>query len=106
MCSDAVHPSSCSLIQVRVSGVSALREIIGKDTVLVLKSGSTVRDLIIKLEEQFGPAYREIVGERLADSLRRRFYLLYNGEVIPPEQNLDKALSDGDEILLFQWTGA
>ena len=95
-----------SLIQVRVSGVSALREILGKDTVVVLPNGSTVGDLLGKLEEQFGAAYREMVGERLQDSLRRRFYLLYNGQVMPPEQNLDRALSNGDEIVFFQWTGA
>ena len=98
--------SKSSLIQIRVSGVSALREIIGKDTVVVLTNGSTVGDLLEKLEEQFGAAYREMVGERLEDSLRRRFYILYNGKVMPTEQNLDRVLSNGDEIVFFQWTGA
>jgi len=97
---------SSSTIQVRVSGVSALREIIGKDTVVILKSGSTLGDLISKLDEQFGSAYREMAGERLDYSLRKRFNLLYNGKVIPPEQNLDQTLSDSDEVLFFQLTGA
>jgi len=95
-----------SLIQIRVSGVSALREIIGKDTVVTLTNGSTVGNLLSKLEEEFGATYREMVGERLQDSLRRRFYLLYNGQVMPPEQNLNRVLSNGDEIVFFQWTGA
>ena len=86
--------------------MSALRKILGKDTVVVLPNGSRVGDLLSKLEEQFGAAYREMVGERLEDSLRRRFYLLYNGQVMPPEQNLDRVLSNGDEIVFFQWTGA
>ena len=94
------------LIQVRVSGVSALREIIGRDTIVILKSDSTLGELVSKLEEQFGSAYREMVGERLQDSLKKRFNLLYNGQVIPPEQNLDKILNDGDEILFFQLAGA
>jgi molybdopterin converting factor small subunit len=94
------------LIQVRVSGVSALREIIGRNTVVILKSDSTLGELISKLEERFGSAYREMVGERLQDSLKKRFNLLYNGQVIPPEQNLDKILNDGDEILFFQLAGA
>jgi molybdopterin converting factor small subunit len=94
------------LIQVRVSGVSALREIIGKDTVVTLNNGSTVGDLIMKLEENFGSAYRELIGERLEVSLRKRFNMLYNGEVISPEQNLDKTLSDDDEIVFFQLAGA
>ena len=95
-----------SLIQIRVSGVSALREIIGKDTVVTLTNGSTVGNLLSKLEEEFGATYREMVGERLQDSLRRRFYILYNGKVIPTEQNLGRVLSNGDEIVFFQWTGA
>ena len=51
-------------------------------------------------------AYREIVGERLKDSIKKRFNLLYNGKVIPPEENLDKTINDGDEILFFQLAGA
>ena len=47
-----------------------------------------------------------MVGERLEDSIKKRFNLLYNGQVIPPEENLHKALNDGDEILFFQLAGA
>ena len=94
------------LVQVRVSGVSALRELIGKNTSVTLISGSTLGDLLNKLEQQFGSAYREMTGERLEWSLKRRFNVLYNGEVIPPEDNLGKILGDGDEILFFQLAGA
>jgi len=103
---DSVMPDRGSLIQVRVGGVSALRGVIGKDTVVVLKSGSTLGDLFTKLEERFGLVYKELVGENMEDSLRKRFNLLYNGQVIPPQENLNKALSDGDEILFFQLAGA
>jgi molybdopterin converting factor small subunit len=89
-----------------VSGVSALREIIGKDKVVGLKSGNTLSDLIDKLEEQFGSAYRELVGEKMVDSLRKRFNLLYNGDIIPPGENLGKVLNDGDELVFFQLAGA
>jgi len=101
-----VNPDNHSPIQVSVGGVSALRGILGKETVVVLARGSTVRDLIAKLEERFGSGYRQIAGESLEEGLRKRFYLLYNGEVVPPEQNLEKMLNDGDRILFFQWTGA
>ena len=93
-------------IQVRVSGVSALREIIGKDTTVNLESGSTLRDLFAELEERFGSTYRELVGESMQESLTKRFNLLYNGEVIPPEDNLDMILRDGDELVFFQLAGA
>jgi len=95
-----------SLLHVRVSGVSALRDVIGKETLVVLQGNSTLGDLLIKLEEEFGSAYMQKVGEKLEGSLRRRYYVLYNGQVMPPEKNLDKTLSDNDELLFFQWTGA
>jgi len=99
-------PFSSSIIQVKVSGVSALRWIIGKNTAVDMETGSTLGDLLKKLEEQFGSAYRTLVGERMEDSLRKRFNLLYNGQVIPPAENLDRALKDGDELMFFQLAGA
>jgi len=93
-------------IQVRVSGVSALREILGKERIVTVNSQSTLGDLIEKLDEQFGSTYRELVGERMGDSLKKRFNLLYNGEVIPPAENLGKVLNDGDALVFFQLAGA
>jgi molybdopterin converting factor small subunit len=100
------NPPASASIQVRVSGVSALREIIGKDKVVGLKSGNTLSDLLEKLEEQYGSAYRDLVGERMVDSLKNRFNLIYNGDIIPPTENLGKVLSDGDELVFFQLAGA
>ena len=94
-----------SLIRVRVTGVSALREIIGKDTPVVLTRGSTVRDLIDELDEKFGSDYKQIVGEELRYSIRKRFNLLINDVVTTPMQNLEKSLSDGDQIVIFQLAG-
>ena len=95
-----------SLIQVRVTGVSSLREVIGKNALVSLNSGSTVSDLIDKLEEEFGSTYRKRIGEGLRDTIRRLFTLSINGKVPTPIRNFDEALSDGDEIVFFQWTGA
>jgi len=41
-----------SFIQVRLGGVAALRGMIGKDRLVALKSGSTLYDLIDKLERR------------------------------------------------------
>ena len=95
-----------SLIQVRVTGVSSLREVIGKDALVSLNGRSTVSGLIDKLEEEFGSTYRKLRGEGLRDTLRKLFTLSINGKVPTPLQNFDEALSDGDEIVFFQWTGA
>jgi molybdopterin converting factor small subunit len=95
-----------SLIQVRITGVSSLREVIGKEAFVNLNSGSTVEDLIDKLEEEFGPAYRKRTGEGLKDTMRKLFTLTINGKILTPIRNFDAALGDGDEIVFFQWTGA
>jgi molybdopterin converting factor small subunit len=95
-----------SLIQVRVTGVSSLREIIGKDTLVSLKSGSTAGDLVDKLEEEFGSTYRKMMGEGLKDTIKKLFNLSINGKLPSPGRNFNEALNDGDEILFFQWTGA
>jgi molybdopterin converting factor small subunit len=95
-----------SIIEVRVTGVSSLSEVIGKDALVSLNSGSTVYDLIEKLEEEFGSTYRKRTKEGLKDTIRRLFTLSINGQVPTPIRNLDEPLSDGDEIVFFQWTGA
>lgn len=95
-----------SLIEVRVTGVSSLREVIGKDAIVSLNSGSTVGDLIDKLEEEFGSTYRRRAKEGLRDMIRRLFTPSINGKVPKPIRKFDEPLSDGDEIVFFQWTGA
>ena len=95
-----------SLIHVRVTGVSSLREVIGKEVLVSLNSGSTVGDLIDKLEADFGSNYRKMMGEGLTDTIKKLFTLTINGKVPTPIRNFSEALSNGDEIVLFQWTGA
>ena len=89
-----------------MTGVSSLREVIGKDALVSLNSGSTVGDLIDKLEEEFGSTYRKEMREGLKDTIEKLFALSINGKVPSPLQNFDVALSDGDAIVFFQWTGA
>jgi len=93
-------------IRVRVTGVSALRDIIGRDRIIILSNGSTVGKLLDELECDFGPAYKEIVGEGLTASLKKRFSMLLNGVFMSLEQNLGRTLNDHDEIVFFQLAGA
>lgn len=95
-----------SLIQVRVTGVSSLREIIGRDTLVTLNSGSTVTDLINKLQDEFGSTYRTVTGEDLVAVMKNLFTLTINGKVPTPIRNFNEILNNGDEVVFFQWTGA
>jgi hypothetical protein len=67
-------------IRVRVTGVSALRDVIGRDRIISLNSGSTVGNLLDELEGDFGSAYKEMMGEGLTASLKKRFSMLLNGQ--------------------------
>ncbi len=95
-----------SIIHIRVTGVSTLGEVMGKSALVSLNSGSTVGDLIDKLEEEFGSTYRKRTREGLKDTIRRLYTLSINGKLPTPIRNFDEALSEGDDIVFFQWTGA
>jgi molybdopterin converting factor small subunit len=95
-----------SSIQVRITAVSSLGEVIGNDTLVSLNSGSTVGELIDKLEEEFGSTYRKITGEGLKGTIKKLFNISINGKLPTPVRPLDEILCDGDEIVFFQWTGA
>ena len=95
-----------SFIHVKVGGVSALRDIIGKERLVDLKRGGTVCDLINSLDEKFGSAYMQMIGEGLAYALRKRFNMILNGVVTAPAANLETVLNDGDEVVFFQLAGA
>ena len=95
-----------STIRVRVTGVSALRDIIGRERIIILDKGSTVGKLLDELEGNLGPAYRKSVGEGLGASLMKRFSMFLNGVFMSPEQNLERTLNDYDEIVFFQLAGA
>jgi molybdopterin converting factor small subunit len=95
-----------SLIQVRVTAVSSLREVIGNDSLVSLNSGSTACDLIDKLEEEFGSTYRKMMGGGLKDTIKKLFNISINGKLPAPGRNFDEVLNDGDKVLFFQWTGA
>jgi molybdopterin converting factor small subunit len=82
-----------------------LKDAIGRDAVIVLDGGSTVGDLINKLDEEYGATYREKMGETLKDSIMKRFNLLVGGKVLVPSRDIATPLKDGDEVLLFQFVG-
>jgi molybdopterin converting factor small subunit len=95
-----------SPIQVRITAVSSLGEVIGNNTLVSLNSGSTVGELIDKLEEEFGSTYKKNTGEGLKDTIKKLFNISINGKLPTPGRPLDETLCDGDEIVFFQWTGA
>ena len=73
---------------------------------IVLRKGRTVSKLLDELEGDFGRTYREMVGEALTASLKKRFSMILNGVFMSLEQNLERTLNDDDEIVFFQLAGA
>ena len=95
-----------SSVRVTVNGVSTLRDVIRKDMTMILPTGSTIFDLVNRLEEEFGSKYRAVTGEDLREVIERLFTVTINGKLPTPIRNFDTALRDGDELVFFQWTGA
>jgi molybdopterin converting factor small subunit len=93
-------------VRIRVKGVSTLREVIRNDMIITLRSGSTMGDLINRLEDEIGPKYKQITGEGLSHVIQRLFTATINGKLPTPIRSIDSVLRDGDEIVFFQWTGA
>jgi molybdopterin converting factor small subunit len=98
-----VNTINSHLVHVKVIAVSILGDVIGGSVPIVLDGGSTVSDLINKLDEEYGTAYSKNTAENLKDSIMKRFNLVVNGKVIRPQQDFDTPLNDGDEILFFHF---
>jgi molybdopterin converting factor small subunit len=73
--------------------------------IIVLNDGGTIDDLINRLDQAYGSAYRQRMGEDLRGSIIRRFNFAINGKVHLPSQNIEEPLSDGDHVLFFQSNG-
>ena len=95
-----------SPICITVRAVSMLREIIGGSFTFYLDSGSTIGDLIKRLDEKYGPVYMKEVGETLGDSIMKSYNMSVNGgKIIRPSEHVNRRLNDNDELVFLQWVG-
>lgn len=86
-------------VQVRVKAFAMLREMIGKESVVDLPGGSTIRDLL----GQIASGHADFAGRVFSpdNSLSSSVIVLVNGKNILQHDGLQTLVSDGDEVAIF-----
>jgi molybdopterin converting factor small subunit len=71
--------------------------VIRLDTVIRLKSGDTLADLLVEAGRQGGMDLRGIIREE-----RARPVVMLHGESLTMPDDLERPLTDGDEVVILQ----
>ncbi len=93
-------------LEVDSSRLIALREAVGAKSVLLeIPEGSTVQDLLIRLEAAYGPAFQQASGQTLYDRVLSRYCVFVNRQALWLPQQLNRPLADGDDVAIFLPSG-
>lgn len=88
------------------SRLIALREAIGvKSLLLEVPEGTTIQDLLVRLETMFGAAFQKVSGQVLYERILTRYCVFVNRKALWLPQQLDRTLTDGDEVAIFLPSG-
>lgn len=82
-----------------VLAFAGFREILGKERVICLFEGATVRDLLEELAAA-RPAFKDAAFDDTG-TLRDYVLLMVNKKRIDPTKELSRPLQDGDELAIF-----
>jgi molybdopterin synthase sulfur carrier subunit len=86
-------------MQVKVLAFAGFREILGKERMVVIGGGATVKELLDALASA-SPRFKEAAFEP-SGVLRDYVLLMVNRKRIDPEQDLARILAEGDELAVF-----
>ena len=93
-------------LEVDNSRLIALREAIGaKSLLLEVPEGTTIQDLLVRLETTFGAAFQKVSGQVLYERILRRYCVFVNRKALWLPQQLDRTLTEGDEVAIFLPSG-
>ena len=93
-------------LEVDNSRLIALREAIGAKSILLeIPEATTIQDLLVRLETTFGAAFQKASGQALYERILTRYCVLVNRKALWLPQQLDRTLTDGDEVAIFLPSG-
>jgi len=93
-------------LEVDNSRLIALREAIGaKSLLLEVPEGTTIQDLLVRLETTFGAAFQKVSGQVLYERILTRYCVFVNRKALWLPQQLDQTLTEGDEVAIFLPSG-
>jgi MoaD family protein len=98
--------SNGSVMRVKIRFYASLREFVGLEELeLEVSEGSTLRDLLGKLTERFGPRFEEVRTKDPFEAYVRgdgsNPAIILNGRTIDPEQGLGVKLREGDLVVIM-----
>lgn len=92
-----------SLLKVRISVYSDLRQIIGKPSlVLDLRDDSTLQELIYQLNVEYGEGYRMETGKSLTDALEKDFNIIINGRRVNLPSDMRLKMKENSEVVILR----
>lgn len=86
-------------MRIKIRAFASFREILGKDMIVEIESGSKVSDLINHLCEIKPDLRRALYSE--TGELRDYFIIMLNRRRLNMPEDLGAALSDNDEVAIF-----
>jgi len=93
-------------LEVDSSRLIPLREAVGvKSLLLEMPEGSTIQDLLVRLEAEYGPTFQKVSGQALYERVLTRYCVFVNRKALWLPQQLDRTLTDGDEAAIFLPSG-
>ncbi len=93
-------------VEVDSSRLIPLREAVGvKSLRLEIPEGSTIQDLLTHLEAKYGPAFHKASGQALYERIITRYCVFVNRKALWLPQQLNRTLTDGDEVAIFLPSG-
>ena len=93
-------------LEVDSSRLIPLRDAVGTKSVLLdVPEGNTVNDMILRLAEKFGSAFKKRSGKELYDRVVTRYSIFLNNRALWLPQQLSTTLKDGDEVKILLPSG-
>jgi molybdopterin converting factor small subunit len=91
-------------IRVEFAGLPLVSEIVGGKSLWVDFSGRTVNELAEHLAARYGPRLRRFLFDE-SGALDSSFQVLLNGKEWIPQDGMNRALEDGDVLMLMMLAG-
>jgi molybdopterin converting factor small subunit len=93
-------------MRVKIRVFSVLKRLFGnKSFFLELPTESTVKDLLLSLDEKYGEISQKENGRRLFDRVINNFNVFKNNEMLRLPDQINVVLKEDDEITILQPSG-
>ncbi|NHV99099.1 MAG: MoaD/ThiS family protein [Thaumarchaeota archaeon] len=95
-------PKVNGVMKIRVELVGQFRDIVGStETLIDMKEGSTVYDLVKKMADKYGKRFKERVFSGETERLSEDFTIVLDGRVVPVDEAQSTVLNETSRVVLM-----